>query len=220
VLRGMPPNVSSDLVSNFMSQTRLCSQHSGLFSNGVSAGSTEVTELPTTTSVIHLMEGISDQSILRSHSDPHMQHAIPSLHRSTSACSSNHQFSSNHHRSDSQSSINTHNQAPSFLGNLNPTINSHGVKKGPIGGPPGQHSSSGSRRPMRRSIGEAPGLHRVHMRPATPPIDIQDPPVASSSASGEHNGVQHTQCCSLQNLTIPTHGTITAFGDMEYRRSM
>jgi hypothetical protein len=144
------------------------------------------------------MEGMPDQSILRSHSDPHMQHACPSLPQSTSASSSHHNFSSAmHHFSDSQNSINMQNQAPHFLCNLNPAGSSHSLKKGPAGGPLGRHSS-GERRAAPPNLFMSEAELRAHglrrSRPDSRPGDIQPAPVASSSASWSQNGAEHMLC--------------------------
>ena len=188
LLRMPPPHVSSDLVSTPLSTAgRALSAQSSSISASAAPG--EVTELPTTTSVIQQMEGL--RSIPRSHSDPHLQHTYPSLPRSTSASStSNHQRNSSH--SSNAGANNTQNaHSPSLLGNFFPVAaSSHGSKKGP-GGPttpsrgpttPSRHSAGEPRHARKQSVPDAHRAHRAHVRPATPPIDGQDAPVGASAS--------------------------------------
>lgn len=200
LLRMPPPHVSSDLVSTPLSAAgRALSAQSSSISASAAPG--EVTELPTTTSVIQQMQGL--RSIPRSHSDPHLQHTYPSLPRSTSASStSNHQRNSSH--SSNAGANNTQNaHSPSLLGNFFPVAaSSHGSKKGPGGTPPSRHSAGEPRHARKKSVPDAHRAHRAHIRPATPPIDGQDAPVGTSASQ---NGAwwltpKHVGCPMLRHV--------------------
>lgn len=173
-----PPQVSSDLVSTPLSTGRVSANSSA---QSFSAAPTEVTELPTTTSVIQQREGI--RPMPRSHSDPHFNDPYASLPRSASA-------NSNHRRNNSHSSISPtqtlNTQAPSCA-HLNPAASPTIMKKGPSGGLPGnQVGSGGERRPVQvgKPTGEPRGPHRVRIRPVTPSIDGQEVP---ETANEEEN---------------------------------
>lgn len=191
ILRMPPPHVSSDIVSTPVSAggRALSAQSSSL---SVSATPGEVTELPTTTSVIQQMEG--GRSLPRSHSDPHIQHTYPSLPRSTSASStSNHQRNSSH--SSNTGASNTQNaQSPSLLGNILPVAaSSHAGKKGPSGSQPARHSTGERRLVQKKSMSDSTRAHRAHIRPATPPIDGQE---AVTASSGSQNGAFIPTSCA------------------------